>query len=255
MTIGSGERINKLKLINRILWITSAIGVAVFVIAFFWHQTKAGLGEFWGWSPSVEIVFQLVIFLSAWLTQCALLTLFILKLVKRYQTKPIQEFTKANKYRSLRKLSLWIAAIPGIVLSPFLITLTISPLIQSTGAEPNILGQIFNYLAGLTFISLVPGAIAMLALLVLAIIKSSQKPVDPQSPTPKTPLAQIILAAITTAIPTIAFLSIWLNTFKECQTNCFIFNDPIMIPLAIAYLALWLAQAIIWLRNRNKLAK
>jgi hypothetical protein len=178
-----------------------------------------------------------------------------LNLVKRHQAKPIQEFTKANKYRSLRKLSLWIAAIPGLVLSPFLITLAISPLIQSTGTEPNILGQIFNYFAGLTLISLIPGAIAMLALLVIAIIKSNQKPIDPKSPTPKLLLTQIILAAITTAIPTCAFLSIWLNAFKECETNCFIFNDPIMLPLSIAYLALWLLQAIIWLRNRNKLAK
>jgi hypothetical protein len=254
MTIGSGERIIKLKRINKILWITSAIGAGVFVTAFSWHQTKAGLGEFWGWNPTVEIVFQLVIFLSAWLTQCALLTLFILNLVKRHQAKPIQEFTKANKYRSLRKLSLWIAAIPGLVLSPFLITLAISPLIQSTGTVPNILGQIFNYFAGLTFISLVPGAIAMLTLLVLAIIKANQKPIDPKSPTPNLPLTQILIAAITAAMPAIAFLSIWLNAFKECQTNCFIFNDPIMIPLAFAYVALWLAQAIIWLGNRNKLA-
>ena len=255
MTIGSGERMIRPKRINRILWITFSVSAAVLVIAFFWHQSKAGLGEFWGWNPTVEIVFQLVIFLSGWLAQGAWLTLLIMWFVKRHQAKPILEFTKTNKYRSIRTLSLWIAAIPGLLLSPLLITLTISPLIQSTGTEPNILGQIFNYFAGITLIGLLPGAMAMFALLVLAIIKATQKPTDPQSPTPKTPIAQIILAAVTTAIPTYAFLSIWLNAFKECQTNCFIFNDPIMIPLAIAYLALWLAQAIIWLRNRNKLAK
>ena len=243
---------NRLK---KIFWITAIASSALFVISLLWHQSKAGLREFWGWNPTVEIVFQLVLFLSAWLAQGSWLTLLIMWFVKRHQAKPILEFTKANKYRSIRKFSLWIAAIPGLVLSPLFITLSISPLIQSTGTEPNILGQFFNYFAGITLIGLLPGAMAMFALLVLAIIKASQKPTDPQSPTPKTPLAQIILAAITTAIPTYAFLSIWLNAFKECQTNCFIFNDPIMIPLAIAYLALWLPQAIIWLGNRNKLAK
>jgi hypothetical protein len=28
-----------------------------------------------------------------------------------------------------------------------------------------------------------------------------------------------------------------------------------MVPLAIAYLALWLVQTIIWFRNRNKLTR
>ena len=248
MTTSSGELLPKAKRINRILWIASAVSGAIFAIAFFWYQTKAGLGEFWGWSPAVEAVFQLAMLLSALIAQGSLLTLFILMLVKRYESKPFLEFTKANKYRSIRKLSLWIAAIPGIVLSPLLIMLAGTTLFKNVG-------MIFWSFGGITLFALLPGAMAMLTLLVLALIKASQKPVDPQSPTPKPPLIQIILAAITTAMPTIAFASIWLNAFKECQTNCFIFNHPTMVPLAIAYLALWLAQAIIWLGNRNKLAK
>ena len=237
----------KAKRINRILWIASAVSGAIFAIAFFWYQTKAGLGEFWGWSPAVEAVFQLAMLLSALIAQGSLLTLFILMLVKRYEAKPALEFTKANKYRSILKLSLWIAAIPGIVLSPLLITLAGTTLFKN-------LGMILWSFAGFSFIGLIPGAMAMVALLVLAALKALKKPVDPTSPIPKSQLTQIILAGITTALPTVAFLVIWLNAFDECQTNCFIFNDPIMIPLAFAYVALWLVKAIIWLGNRNKLA-
>jgi hypothetical protein len=248
MIESSGERLPKPKRINRILWTASAIGATVFAISFFWHQSKAGLGDFWGWNPIAEIVFQLVIFLSAWITQGTLFTLFILKLVKINQAKPIQEFNKINKYRSIRKLTLWIAAIPGIVLSPLLITLAGTTLFKN-------LGMILWSFAGFSFISLIPGAMAMVALLVLAALKAFKKPVDPTSPIPKSQLTQIILAGITTALPTVAFLVIWLNAFDECETDCFIFNEPILIPLAITYLALWLVQAIIWLRNRNKLDK
>jgi hypothetical protein len=255
MIKSSGERLPKAKRINRILWMTFAFGSLVFAISFFCYQSKAGLGEFWGWNPIAEIIFQLVMSLSAWITQGSLATLFILTLVKRHQAKPVQEFNKANKYRSLRKLSLWIAAIPGLVLSPLLITLAGSLFLQSTSPEPNILGSILYSFAGVTFIGLIPGAMSMITLLVFAIIKANQKPIDPTSPTPNPQLAQIIIAGITTALPTAAFLITWLNTFEECQTNCFIFNHPMMVPLAIAYLALWLVQAIIWFRNRNKLAK
>jgi hypothetical protein len=169
-------------------------------------------------------------------------------LVKRYEAKPALEFTKANKYRSIRKLSLWIAAIPGIVLSPLLIMLVGTTLFKNVGL-------IFWSFGGITFFALLPGAMAMLTLLVFAIIKANQKPTDPGSPSPTLPLTQIIIAAITAAIPTIAFLIVWLNAFEECETNCFIFSHPTMIPLAFAYVALWLVQAIIWLGNRNKLAK
>jgi MFS family permease len=248
MMKSSGERLPKAKRINRILWITSAAGGAIFAISFFWYQTKSGLGEFWGWNPTIEIVFQLVMFLIAWVTQGSLLTLFILMFVKRYRAKPILELTKANKYRSLRKLSLWIAAIPGIVLSPLFVSLVGTTLFKN-------LGMIFWSFAGFSFIGLAPGAMAMIALLVLAIIKARQKPIDPTSPTPNPQLAQIIIAAITAALPTAAFLIIWLNAFEECQTNCFIFNHPTKVPLAIAYLALWLVQTIIWFRNRNKLTR
>ena len=236
------------KRINRILWIASAVGATLFIISFFSYQTKAGLGSFWGWTPTVEAVFQLVMLLSAWIAQGSLLTLFILMLVKRYQAKPVLEFTKANKYRSIRNLSLWIAAIPGVVLSPLLITLAGTTLFKN-------LGMLLWSFAGITFIALIPGAMTMLALLVFAIIKANQKPTDPESPTPKPQITQTLIAAITAALPTLAFLIIWLNAFEECVTNCFIFNHPTLVPLAIAYLALWLGQAIFWLRNRNKLAK
>lgn len=254
MKQSSGERSPKQKRINRILWIASAIGAAVFGISFFWYKTKAGLGDFWGWNPTVEIVFQLVLFLSGWVTQGTLLTLFILKLVKRQQAKPFREFNRANKYRSLRNLALWIAAIPGLVLSPLLIGFSAATALAAAGA-PAALMSLFYSVAGISFIAVMPSAMAMLALLVIAIVKATQKPIDPKSPTPVLLLAQIILAAMTTALPTLGFLRIWLTAFQDCQSNCFIFSDPIMIPLAIAYLALWLVQAIIGFGNRNKLTK
>lgn len=244
MKESSGERMPKQKRINRILWIAFAIAAAVFGISFVWYQARSGQG----WSPTVEIVFQLLLFLSGWVAQGTLATLFILKLVKMNQAKPIREFTKVNKYRSIRRLSLWIAAIPGLVLTPLLITLAVSALFKD-------LGMIFYSLAGFSFLGLIPGAMAMFTLLVLAVIKASKKPIDPQSPTPKLPLIQIILAGITTAIPVIAFFKIWLNAFNECVTNCFIFNDLALIPLAVAYASLWLVQAIIWFGNRNKLTR
>lgn len=243
------------KRLNTILWITSSIAGGIFAISFFWYQTKADLGNFLGWNPGIEIVLQLTMFLSAWITQGCLLTLLILKIVKRQKSKPKQAFTKANKYRSIRKLSLWLAAIPGFVLSPLLITLTLAPLLSNKTGEPSVLGSVFYSFAGITFMALLPAAITMLALLVLAIIKARQTPVDPGSATPKLYLTQIIIAGTTTALPTAAFLIIWLTDFEECQTNCFIFNHPAMVPLAVSYLALWLVQAMIWFRNRNKLTK
>ncbi len=248
MKESSGERLPKQKRINRILWIAFAISATIFGISFFWYQSKAGLGEFWGWNPTVEIVFQLALFLSGWLAQGTLATLFILKLVKMNQAKPIREFNKRNKYHSIRKLSLWISAMPGLVLTPLLITLAGSALFKD-------FGMLFYSFAGFSFLGLIPGAMAMFTLLVFAVIKACKKPIDPQSPAPKLPLIQIVIAAITTAIPVIAFVKIWLNAFKECVTNCFIFNDLTLIPLAIAYAALWLVQAILWFGNRNKLTR
>ena len=240
---------NRLK---KILWTTAISSSAIFGLSLLWYQSKAGLGAFWGWNPTIEALLQLFLTLSGAAANGALVYLVVLKFVKTIEAKPIQEFNKTNKYRSLRKMSLWIAGIPGLVLTPMLIIFALAP---KSGSGNEILLAISNFIGMISFGTLIPGAFTMFTLLVLAIVKSRQKPTDPQSPTPKTPLAQIILAAITTAIPTYAFLSIWLNAFKECQTNCFIFNDPIMIPLAIGYLILWLAQAIIWLGNRNKLAK
>lgn len=240
---------NKLK---KILWITAITSSAIFGLSLIWYQRRNGLGLPLAWNPTLEALLQLFLTLSGTAANGALVYLIVLKFVKTFEAKPVQEFNKTNKYRSLRKMSLWIAAIPGLVLSPMLITFALAP---KSGSDNEILLTISNFIGMISLGTLIPGALTMFSLLVLAIVKSRQKPTDSQSPTPKLLLNQILLAAITTAMPTIAFASIWLNTFKECQTNCFIFNDPIMIPLAIAYLALWLAQAIIWLGNRNKLAK
>lgn len=250
MMKSSGERLPKAKRVTRLLWIAAIASASVYALTYLWYQSKADLGEFWGWNPTVEIVFQLILTLSAIIARGTLLTLLILKLVKMSQARPIIEFNKANKYTQIRKLSLWIAGIPGLVLLPMFLALLMSPASNTTDS---LIRTISNFIGLIALGTLLPGIGTMFALLVIAFVKAGQKPIDPMSPIPIAQLTQITLAAITAAMPTIAFLTIWLNAFEECETNCFIFNDPIMIPLAVAYLALWLAQAIIWLGNRNKL--
>jgi hypothetical protein len=143
-----------------------------------------------------------------------------------------------------------IAGIPGMVLTPLLIAMPMGLLPRS-----HFINSFQSLLVMLTMGSLVPGILAMIALLIVATITAFQKPLDPEAPSPKPQLTQIALAATATAMPTIGLLLIWVNASKDCQANCFIFSDPIMIPLAVAYLTFWLVQAIIWFGNRNKLTK
>jgi hypothetical protein len=127
MMKSSGERLPKAKRVTRLLWIAAIASASVYALTYLWYQSKADLGEFWGWNPTVEIVFQLILTLSAIIARGTLLTLLILKLVKMSQARPIIEFNKANKYTQIRKLSLWIAGIPGLLLLPMFLALLMSP--------------------------------------------------------------------------------------------------------------------------------
>jgi hypothetical protein len=190
--------------------------------------------------------------ISSIVVSFALVYLLVLKIQKIRNARPILEFTKENKYRRILTQSLWLSAIPGLVLLPFVI----AALIPLTGgyADP-IIGSVTTLLTILTGSTLMPGAGGMFALLIIAIITATKKPTDPDSPTPKTLLAQIVLAAITAAMPTIAFITILLTSFEECEDACTIVDNPIVPTAGYLYLALWAIQTVIWFRNRNKLAK
>ena len=198
------------------------------------------------------ILLQLTVTISSVVASFTLIYLLVLKIQKIRNNRPVLEFTKENKYRRILTQSLWLAAIPGIVLLPFVIAGLLSLV---GGYELPFVGSLITLLTILTGSTLIPGATGMFALLVIAIITSTNKPTDPKSPTPKTLLAQIVLTALTAAMPAIAFITIFVTSFEECEDACTIVDNPIVPTAGYLYLALWTAQAVIWLRNRNKLAK
>ena len=161
--------------------------------------------------------------------------------------KPTTEFTKDHKYSLIRRYSLVVAAIPGLVLLPTLIGMAV----YATGLPSGIKNAITGPLAIIGMFSIMPGMLAMAAFVILAIITAFQKPTNPGAPNPKTKLIQIITAAVAAAMPTIAFLDIFRNAFKECVSNCFIFNAPAVTPTGIAYASLWIFLATIWLRTKK----
>lgn len=158
-------------------------------------------------------------------------------------------FTKERKFTLMRRYSLLVAGIPGMVLAPFLLGWAIT----STALPTELKNAITNPMAIFTGLTIMPGIFAMLALVILAIVTATQKPTDPDSPTPKTKRLQIILGASAALMPTIAFLDIFRYSFRECGylRSCTIFDAPTVAPTAMVYAAIWIALAIIWLRNKS----
>jgi hypothetical protein len=242
--------------LNKWLWALAISSISIFLISFTAENYSRAGGEpyfplyVFVWQNL--ILLQLTVTISSIVASFSLVYLLVLKIQKIRNTRPVREFTKENKYRRILTQSLWLAAIPGLVLLPFVI----GGLLTLLGGYSNpIIGSIINLSAMLTGGTLLPGAGGMFALLVLAIITATQKPTDPDSPPPKTLLAQIVLAAITAAMPAIAFITIFLTSFEECEDSCTIVDNPIVPAAGYLYLALWVVQTTIWLRNRNKLAK
>jgi hypothetical protein len=252
---GSGELMAKRSRINFIFWFTAIISSAVFVLAWVTYNYAHAGGEptsfaLYHFAWDNQVLLEWVMTISGPIATATVITAIALEVQRRSKPKASEPFTKQNKFNQLKRLALVIAGIPGMVLTPLLIAMPLGLVPRS-----NFINSFQGLLVMLTMGSLVPGILAMIALLIVATITAFQKPIDPESPSPKPQLTQISLAAAATAMPTIGLLLIWVNASKDCQVNCFIFGDPILIPLAIAYLTLWLVQAIIWFGNRNKLTK
>ena len=165
------------------------------------------------------------------------------------KNKTIPTFTKERKFTLIRRYSLLIAGIPGMVLAPFLLGWVIS----ATNLPHDLKIAITNPLAIFTGLALMPGMFAMLALVILAIVTATQKPTDPASPAPKTKQFQIILGASAALMPTIAFLDIFRYSFRECgeQASCFIFNAPTGPATGIAYAVIWITLGIVWIKSKQ----
>ena len=155
-------------------------------------------------------------------------------------------WTKQKKYTLMRTFALIIAAIPGAVLLPFGIGGLLQLLPKSQLRDLATGGLMI-----ITMATLVPGALAMFALLIANFVTWSRKTEDPKSPIPKTQLTQIILAVVAASLPAAAYLIMMYEAFTECKESCFIFQSPAMLPMAIAYAVIWLALTIIWLKNKQ----
>jgi hypothetical protein len=242
--------------LNKRLWVVSIVSTILFFVSFTAENYSRAGGEpyfpLYVFVRQNLVLLQLTVTLSSLVASFALVYLLVLKIQKIRNNRPVLEFTKENKYRRILNQSLWIAAIPGLVLLPFVIAGLLS---LAGGYELPFVGSFITLLTILTFTTLMPGAGGMFALLVIAIITSTKKPTDPKAQTPQTLLAQIVLAALTAAMPAIAFITIFVTSFEECEDACTIVDNPIVPTAGYLYLALWVIQTVIWLRNRNKLAK
>ena len=240
------------KTATRFLWLITIFCGVVFALSSLGLKYKKIGGE--PYFPLYHFVhdysdaLQLAAFLSAAIGSSTLLTLIILAIVNRQKPKPFQEFNQRLKFNRIRKLSLFVAAIPGFVLTPLFLALGL----YAIGFHDQLAGLILNPLTMVTFASLMPGAIIMVTLVVFAVITAFRKPTDPTTPAPKPHRIQIALAVVTSAMPVIAFVAIFLTAFDECIQNCFIFSSPVVQTAGAIYLALWITQGIIWLSNRAK---
>lgn len=243
------------KATTRVLWLTTLISGFVFAISFFGLQYKKVGGEpnfaLYHFVHDFSIALEFALTISGAIGSSAVITLIVLAIVQRRKPKPVQEFNQLNKFKRIRKFSLLIAAFPGFVLAPFFLALAL----YAIGFRDQLTGLITGALTIITMSSIMPGIGVMITFLVFAIITATKKPIDPQTPIPKAQLTQIVLAAITSAMPAIAFVAIFLSAFDECVNNCFIFSSPVAQTAGALYIFLWLAQAAIWLVNRNKLSE
>lgn len=153
-------------------------------------------------------------------------------------------FSKNYKFNQMRRLALIIAGLPGLVLVPFALAALIS-----------LIGPVANPVAGIFVIFAIqcifPSAIAMIALLVIALVTLFKKPIDAESSRPKPHLLQIWLAVIAAAMPATAMIVIWSNLFKECETSCSIFDEPVVTVALVGYFVMWAALGAVWLQSKR----
>jgi hypothetical protein len=194
----------------------------------------------------LEIPVQILLTFSSIAALAAFITLGFLGVQSKIPSTV--EFSKFYKFIRMRRLALLIAGIPGIALSPFAIAAIISFLPAS-----NLRNETISALAIVSMSIIVPGMMAMIAFLVMAITTAFMKPIDPAADRPKPHLLQIWLAAVTAALPAVAMLTIWLNAFRpQCDTGvCSNFDDPIVPINGVLYVVMWLVLATIWLRSKR----
>lgn len=194
----------------------------------------------------LEIPAQILLTLSSIAALAAYIALGFLRVQRKIPSSV--EFSKFYKFIRMRRLALLIAGIPGIVLTPIAIAAIIGLLPAS-----NFGNDIISVLAILTMSTIIPGMMAMIAFLVMAMTTAFMKPIDPDADRPKPHLLQIWLSAATAALPAIAMVTIWFNAFRpECDTGvCSIFDNPIVPINGVLYVIMWLVLATIWLRSKK----
>lgn len=237
---------------NKILWITAIASSALAILSYMAISYQHAGGEpyfpLYHFVWDNEILIQWIFTITTFTTPAAWLTLAALQIQKANKTKPVPEFTKERKFREMRLLALIIAVVPALGLFPFLISLAITQVLERGNF-------IYGAVEGLGLISMpiiFGGPFIMFALLIAAIAVWTKKPIDPEAKTPQPHLTQILLAIPTAAMPAIAFVLIWLQSFKCDLEPCgTIFDGPITQAALIAYAVLLAVLATIWLRTKN----
>ena len=238
------------KKLKTALWIIAATSSAVAIFSLFanYYMNKGGEPYFplyrFFWSN--EHLWLPLQFFSGAVSLGSLLTLFGFRVSQNRRSKTLPTWSKLHKFNQMRALALVIAGIPGLVLAPFGMGALLMLLPDST-IRNTIGGLLVMVSVGL----LIPSAMAMFTLLVLNVINWSRSSIDPESPTPKTQLIQIILSVIAAAMPAIAYFSMINHAFDECTEDCSAFNVPEIIPATVVYATIWLALGIIWLRTKQ----
>jgi hypothetical protein len=161
------------------------------------------------------------------------------------------EFSKLYKFIRLRRYALIIAAIPGLVLTP----LTIAGIIGWITPVSSGRNELLGLLAILSLSTLMPGVMAMIALLVLALVTAFRKPIDPDTARPKPHLLQIFLGAVNTLPLTLAFITIEGDLYNPKCNNvfCTAIENPMVLVYGALYIVMWVVLGTIWLRSKRNL--
>ncbi|MEY4275539.1 MAG: hypothetical protein RIS26_2 [Actinomycetota bacterium] len=154
-----------------------------------------------------------------------------------------EPLTKQLKYSQLRKLSLAIAAIPGIVLTPMILAAFVGELTPT-------LFTLFSALTALTVLLVLPGGALMVGLFIRAVI-IAKRPALKEVETTKTDKVQIALGVIAAALPFLGFLDFTLNHNQPCDISCPPFDATFIYICLALYAVAWLIIAIFWFKGRK----
>jgi hypothetical protein len=192
---------------------------------------------------------QILMFVGATVALASYIALGIFGLERKIPRTT--EFSKLYKFIRLRRYALIIAAIPGLVLTP----LTIAGIIGWITPVSSGRNELLGLLAILSLSTLMPGVMAMIALLVLALVTAFRKPIDPDTDRPKPHLFQIFLGAVTTLPLTLAFITIESDLYNPKCNNvfCTAIENPLVLVYGTLYIVMWVVLGTIWLRNKRKL--